>query len=129
MKRFAKAWDWIANSGNFDGALRLALADGSPYARFMALSEAVHAAAGPEASRHGVALSRLVAFVFDHFVGARGIDPRAAAATVFDDYRRGGRSDVPPILRPHLPADAAAAPRGAARAPIRPGLERQDRRR
>jgi radical SAM superfamily enzyme YgiQ (UPF0313 family) len=129
MKRFAKAWDLIANRGNFAETLPALLADGSAYARFAALSESVFAAAGRDAGRHGIALGKLLELVFEHAVGERGLGAAAIAETLLRDYRRGGRNDVPPVLRPHLPADAAATGRGPASAAIRPGLERQDRRR
>ncbi len=128
LKRFAKAWDWIANSGNFTETLRLSLAEGGAFARFSAMAEHVFAAAGPQAAFQGVALSRLVEIVFEHLVRERKFDPATLAPVLLADYQRGGRSDLPPCLRPHLPATTPATRTDRATPARRPGLERQDRR-
>ncbi len=99
MRRFARYWDTIANSGNFIETLPLVWGEGSAFAGFMALSEALHAAEG---RAHGISLQRLVEIVWGFLVERQGVSPSVVAPRLWRDYARGGRSDVPPVLRDHL---------------------------
>lgn len=102
MRRFARYWDMIANSGNFIESLPMVWGAGSPFAGFMELADSLHAAEG---RAHGISLHRLVELVWAHLVERRGFAPSVAAPVLWRDYTRGGRSDVPPVLRPHLTDD------------------------
>lgn len=99
MRRVARYWDTIANSGNFIETLPLVWGEGSPFAGFMALSEALHAAEG---RAHGISLHRLVEIVWMFLVETRGLPACDVAPRLWRDYARGGRSDVPVVLRDHL---------------------------
>jgi radical SAM superfamily enzyme YgiQ (UPF0313 family) len=55
LARFARYWDLVANSGRFMRSLPLLLG-GHPFARFMAISESLHASLG---TTHGIALESL----------------------------------------------------------------------
>ncbi len=99
MRRFARYWDMIANSGNFIETLPLTWGDASPFDGFKALCDELHAAEG---RAHGISLHRLVEIVWSFLVETRGLNPAEVAPRLWRDYARGGRSDVPPVLRPHL---------------------------
>lgn len=116
LRRFARYWDMIANSGNFIETLPLVWGAGSPFAGFAALSEALHAAEG---RAHGIALHRLVEIVWMFLIEQRGLAPTDIAPILWRDYTRGGRSDVPAVLRPHLREEDR---RAAARARIAPDV-------
>jgi len=60
VNRFARYWDMIGNSGRFANTLPLILAD-QPFARFMALSDSLHATEG---STWKIALKRLFELLY-----------------------------------------------------------------
>ncbi|MCC6908963.1 MAG: DUF4080 domain-containing protein [Phycisphaerales bacterium] len=99
LRRFARYWDMIANSGNFIETLPLIWGKSSPFAGFMSLSEALHAAEG---RAHGISLHRLVELVWSFLIDTRDLNPAEVAPKLWRDYTRGGRSDVPVVLRGHL---------------------------
>src|SRR5438477_9525304 len=100
LRRFARYWDLIANSGNFLEATPLIGRDRpSAFAAFMDLSDWLHATAG---RKHGIALRELVELLFTYLTQRAGVDPATAAGALWRDYQRGGRSDLPESLRPHV---------------------------
>ena len=117
LRRFARYWDLIANSGNFVETLPLLWDGASPFESFFALGDALFARMG---KNHGIALHHLAEFLFRHLCAERGHDPPRVAAALWSDYRRGGRVDVPAFLRDYVPADERRAPRaGRGTAPQR----------
>jgi radical SAM superfamily enzyme YgiQ (UPF0313 family) len=109
MRRFARYWDLIANSGNFIETTPLIWSGGpdSPFARFLDLSDWLHTTAG---RKHGIALRELVELLFNYLTAQRrGLEPGMVARSLWQDYQRGGRSDLPDCLRPFVtPADTRA---------------------
>jgi len=89
LARFARYWDMVANSGRFAGTLPVILG-AAPFARFMDLSDWIHAHTD---ATHRIALERLAAVVGDWLV-ARGIDRATAAALIGGDHA--GRAGRPP---------------------------------
>jgi hypothetical protein len=95
LRRFARYWDLIANSGRFVHSLPVLLEGRSPFEAFMSLSdwlwETTHQA-------HGIALVRLfelvLRYVQSQTVG--GVDRFATA--LLQDYQRDGRTDTPSFL-------------------------------
>jgi hypothetical protein len=72
----------------------------------MELSDWLYATAG---RKHGIALRELVELLFAYLTKRRGIDAPVAAESLWRDYQRGGRSDLPPALKPYVePADTRA---------------------
>lgn len=59
MKRFARYWDLIANSGRFIKTLPFILKD-LPFERFMALSDWIYQKTN---AMHGIALERLASLI------------------------------------------------------------------
>jgi len=96
MKRFARYWDVVGNSGNFTLTLQLLLDAPSPFTAFLALAEDLHAWTR---AVHGIALVRLAELVLRH-LEERGVPRETAGATLAEDWRRSGRVDWPAFLLP-----------------------------
>jgi len=123
MRRFARFWDLVANSGNFVETTPRLWRDSRPFASFLAFSDWLHVASGRTS---GIALKRLAEYVFTWLTSERGEAAREVAPIVFRDYQRGGKSDIPPFLRPWL--DLEENPRGVAGGGTLPrGARRQAR--
>lgn len=119
MRRFARYWDLVANSGNFVNSLPLIWGDGSPFRGFMKFADWLFAREG---RAHGIPLTRLVERVFEFATEIAGADEQLAAQTLFRDYRRAGRRDVPRCLRRYElegADDPLGAPAGPAIGPSR----------
>ncbi len=116
LRRFAKHWDSIANSGNFVEATPLLWQAGienkgqSPFAEFRRLSKWLFAREGQS---HGISLSRLVELLFEYLCHVKQLPAVDVATALWRDYQRGGRSDKPACLRPYL-TDSPQATRSAA---------------
>lgn len=122
VRRFARYWDLVGNSGNFAGSAPLlwgAAQSGGPFKAFLRFSDWLHARTG---ARHGIALNRLAELLFEYLTVESGHDTERVAATLWHDFQRTGRDELPPFLRPHLAEETLA------RATARPaGQKRQAR--
>ncbi len=119
MRRFAKYWDTVANSGNFVKTTPLlweCSAGGSPFEGFARFSEWLYERVG---RHHGIALTNLTEYLFRYLTEELNADAGRVAQVIYDDYQRTGRSDTPPFLRPHLPAELRTVDRRAITAPRR----------
>ena len=131
LRRFAKYWDMLANSGNFVETLELlwtepsGLPDGqrSPFAEFRRLSAWLFARDG---HAHGISLGRLVERVFEYLTIPHGWSAERVAATLWRDYQRGGRSDKPQCLRPYI--EGSVSPQSRPPLKVDSGPKRQARR-
>jgi len=101
MKRFARYWDLVANSGRFPATLELMLAAPSPFEAFAAFGRDVHAWTG---ATHGIALGRLGELLFRHLCETRALDRDAAGRALAADWRHGGRHEWPEWLQPWMVA-------------------------
>lgn len=110
IRRFAKYWDLIGNSGNFvETAALLWSENASPFARFMALSDWLYTRTQRTDS---IALVRLMELLFEFLARESGMDEKRVAETLWRDYQRGGRYDKPGFMK-HLLDAADPAPRRA----------------
>ncbi|MBI5773205.1 MAG: DUF4080 domain-containing protein [Verrucomicrobia bacterium] len=108
LRRFARYWDLVANSGNFVETTPLIWAgQPSPFLAFLRFSDWLYAQVG---RRHGIALATLAEKILDFITQERALDPRLAAESLWRDYQRGGRKDRPGFLEPHLPPLAKISP-------------------
>ena len=123
MRRFARYWDLVGNSGNFRQTLPLVFEGGSPFARFMALSEAMFVRMG---RNHGIALQDLSRCVFEFLADDLRVDRERAALTLWEDYQRAGRSDRPDFLMPFVRNLPIPRRGGAGRGPHRQARHRDD---
>lgn len=100
LRRFARYWDLVANSGNFVAAAPIIWQDASPFESFLRFSDWLYAASG---MTNGISLKRLAELLFRYLTEEAVRDELGAAQAIWNDYRRGGRSDRPEFLRPYLP--------------------------
>jgi radical SAM superfamily enzyme YgiQ (UPF0313 family) len=108
VKRFARAWDLVGNSGNFRRTLPRLLSGPSAHGAFDAFAQALFGRLGRTS---GVALDVLAGEVHRWLVDERGGDPVAVAADLAADWAAGGRRGVPEPLRPWV--DDVGRPRAA----------------
>lgn len=126
LRRFARFWDLVGNSGNFVETTPLIWspnasatpADGpsrSPFHAFMRWNDWLHSQVG---RTDAIALSRLMELLFRFLTAELKLEPAQVAAAIWRDYQRGGRHDKPSFLKPFLLVEPshAPAPRSAARA-------------
>lgn len=100
LRRFARYWDLVGNSGNFVESLQLIIAPGrSAFAQFSDLCDWLHSR---HSSRYGISLADLFASIFAYLVThyPEGSD-QAIAEAMWEDYIRGGRRDRPAFLKPY----------------------------
>jgi radical SAM superfamily enzyme YgiQ (UPF0313 family) len=101
LRRFSRYWDLVANSGNFlETTPLLWTRGGSPFEAFMQWSDWLFARTR---RRHGISLTHLAEQLFVYLTREEKLDPAEVASALWNDYRRGGRSDKPLFLRDHLP--------------------------
>ena len=95
LRRFARYWDLIANSGRFVHALPVLLAGPTPSAAFLLLSDWLW-----ETTRqtHGIALVRLFELLMRYIQSHRPADASDFADALLLDYQREGRTDTPTFL-------------------------------
>jgi hypothetical protein len=129
LRRFARYWDLVSNSGNFVETTPLIWsvgeasclppnADGSetgrtpvphsPFAAFLRWSEWLHARTG---RTDRIALVRLMELLFDYLTGELKLRATLVAETLWRDYQRGGRTDKPAFLREFLTVAEPSLPR------------------
>ncbi|MGB3970255.1 MAG: DUF4080 domain-containing protein [Planctomycetota bacterium] len=102
MKRYARYWDLVGNSGNWNATLVPVLAGPSPFAAFAALSEWLHATTR---ATSGIALPRLAGLLWQWLVTERGADATRVGTAMAADYARCARHDWPEFLRPYVQHD------------------------
>src|SRR5213079_2379127 len=85
LRRFAKYWDLVGNSGNFVETTPLLWNGISPFAGFMAFSDWLFVRVGRTDS---IALVRLMQMLFEFLSQERGLEPVPLAETLWSDYQR-----------------------------------------
>jgi radical SAM superfamily enzyme YgiQ (UPF0313 family) len=103
LRRFARYWDMVGNSGNFVSTTPLLWADDSPFQGFMRWSEWLHVKTRRTDS---IALLRLMELMFEFLTKERRRDPRKVAEALWSDYKRGGRHDKPGFMKDYLGEEA-----------------------
>jgi hypothetical protein len=137
LRRFARYWDLVGNSGNFvdtapwiwtspskpepalAGAAAPDTAAGSPFHGFLRFSDWLF---GQVRRTDSIALPRLMKLLFLYLTEELKLDQSAIAESLWRDHQRAGRREKPGFLLPYLAAPLAAA------VPARPAtLSRQAR--
>ncbi|HEU5071788.1 MAG TPA: DUF4080 domain-containing protein [Verrucomicrobiae bacterium] len=153
LRRFARYWDLVGNSGNFVATTPLIWAAGSNYHPSACANERLNMASDATPQRTGafpahppspfhsflrwsdwlfaqigrtdsIALNRLAELLFNFLTGERRLDAGLVAEALWRDYQRGGRRDQPEFLRPLLPS---SGPKGQSGNGQRTSLKRQAR--
>lgn len=109
LRRFARYWDLVGNSGNFvETTPLLWRACGSPFAGFMKWSDWLFAQTG---RTHGVALVRLMELLLEFLTTEAVVETATAQRTLLNDYRRGGHGDTPKFLVEAASTEFAETPK------------------
>lgn len=103
MRRFARFWDLVGNSGNFVETTPLIWhGQASPFEAFKEWSGWLYERLG---RTNQIALTRLMEMLFQFLTTERGLAAEEVAQTLWRDFQRGGRKEKPEFLRPHLVDD------------------------
>jgi hypothetical protein len=121
LRRFARYWDLVYNSGNFLESSPLIWGNSSPFAEFLRFGDWAFSRSG---RCHGISLHRLAELLFEFLTGDLGQETRPVAQALGRDYQRGGRSDRPRFLLKHLPPDAVKIQRRTVPSAIKRQLRR-----
>jgi radical SAM superfamily enzyme YgiQ (UPF0313 family) len=118
LRRFARYWDMVGNSGNFLESTPLvwkverasSLSEmnqktgkmpvpPSPFHAFLRWSDWLHTRVK---RTDRIALLRLMELLFEFLTVELGLDPKPVAETLWRDYQRGGRHDKPGFMKDFL---------------------------
>lgn len=104
MRRFARYWDLVGNSGNFVETTPMLWRDSAPFKGFLAFSDWLY-----QQTRRtdAIALLRLAQLVWTYLTTVLRCPEQEAAPIMLRDYQRGGRRECPEFLRPHVPRNHA----------------------
>ena len=123
LRRFARYWDLVGNSGNFIATAPLIwkvasalCADSiepqarpdtpSPFHSFLRFSDWLFSKINRTDS---IALARLMELLFEFLTRELALDPKLVAETFWKDCQRAGRRDAPNFLKEFLPEENWAA--------------------
>jgi radical SAM superfamily enzyme YgiQ (UPF0313 family) len=121
MRRFAKYWDLVGNSGNFVETTPLIWAGKpSPFFSFLQWSNWLYGKLGRTDS---IALARLSELLFQFLTAELKQDAPTVAECLWRDYQRGGRREKPEFLRPYIQEEVDRSVKGLKKA----GMKRQAR--
>ena len=122
LRRFARYWDLVGNSGNFVETTSLIWDAGSaknqtpsPFSAFMRWSEWLHVQVRRTDS---IALVHLMELLLKFLTNELNLDGNLVAEAMWRDYQRGGRRDKPQFLRGFLLGEALAPVSNKARLKI-----------
>ena len=124
VKRFARYWEMVANSGRFASALKLLLTPGSAFHHFLNFSDWLWQTTG---KTHEFALEKLVDLLHDHLTTVRGLAASEAGQALLADYRASGARGRPHCLSALLGSQKTALPLGSGKQPGGHLAERQSR--
>jgi radical SAM superfamily enzyme YgiQ (UPF0313 family) len=101
LRRFARYWDLVANSGNFVESTPLiwSAGSGSPFWSFLRFSDWLFGRIG---RNHSIALANLGESIFRYLTEELGIAATQAAHTLWDDWQRGGHHERPAFLQEYI---------------------------
>jgi len=106
LRRFARYWDLVANSGNMIETTPLIWGGSSPFWSFLEFSDWLY---DRERRTHAIALRRLFEAVRDYLITHRRVAGERVDAAMTRDYQRGGRTDLPGFLRGRTPGRTTRA--------------------
>jgi radical SAM superfamily enzyme YgiQ (UPF0313 family) len=106
IKRFARYWEMVANSGRFARGLKLLLEPGSAFGNFLNFSDWLWQTTG---KTHEFALEKLVDLLCEHLTEVRGLDGGEVRSALLADYLASGARGKPQSIAELLGAARAAA--------------------
>jgi radical SAM superfamily enzyme YgiQ (UPF0313 family) len=111
IKRFARYWDLVANSGRFTQTLKLLLAD-SAFNKFLMFSDWLWHTTG---KTHEFAHEKLVDLLHTYLVDQRGLKAEKVQTVLLSDYSASGARGRPQCLAQVLQVQAVKAKAGLAK--------------
>jgi radical SAM superfamily enzyme YgiQ (UPF0313 family) len=106
IKRFARYWDMVVNSGRFAASLKLLLTPGSAFAHFLTFSDWLWQTT---AKTHEFAYEKLIDLMHEHLTLARALNQAEVRGALLADYLASGARGRPQCLALLLSAQQAAA--------------------
>ena len=98
MKRFARFWDIVYNSGNFQKTTALLFEDGKVFENFYDLSKWLYKRSE---STYKISLDRMAEFLFEYMSAKH--DKELIANTILQDVMAVGGRKIPPFLKKIIP--------------------------
>jgi hypothetical protein len=95
LRRFAKYWDLVANSGNFVETAPLLWDGDTPFNAFLKFSDWLYAKVRRQ---HSIALAGLAENLLNYLTAECGLAAKEVAESLWRDWQRSGRVDRPPFL-------------------------------
>jgi len=100
MKRFARFWDIVYNSGNFQKTTALLFEDGKVFDNFYSLSKWLYKRSE---STYKISLDRMAEYLFEFMSNKH--DEELIANTILQDVMAVGGRKVPPFLKKIIPSN------------------------
>ena len=117
LRRFARYWDLVGNSGNFlETTPLLCQTNSSAFAAFMKWSDWLYEQIGRQ---HSIALDRLAQCLFQYLTEECALARVAVAEALWRDWQKAGRREKPAFLAAHIPEAEVHPPRAKSEAPKR----------
>ena len=108
LRRFARYWDLVGNSGNFlETTPLLCQTDKSAFAAFMRWSDWLYEKIGRQ---HSIALDRLAQWLFQYLTEECALAREAVAGTLWRDWQKAGRREKPVFLAKYIPDEEVPPP-------------------
>ena len=120
MKRFARFWDIIYNSGNFQKTTALLFADGKVFENFYALSKWLYKRSE---STYKISLDRMAEFLYEFM--SKNWDKEVIANCILEDVMKVGGRNVPPFLKKLIPQDHTVLQKDVSKANKRQHLRKE----
>ncbi|MBF0194176.1 MAG: DUF4080 domain-containing protein [Magnetococcales bacterium] len=95
LRRFARYWDLIGNSGRFKNFRQILKERHSPFADFIAISDWLFATTG---RTHKISLMKLFELVYNGAIKVMEIDKTTATQMIKKDFAASGRGEPPPFI-------------------------------
>lgn len=100
MKRFARFWDIVYNSGNFQKTTTLLFEDGKVFENFFDLSKWLYKRSE---STYKISLDRMAEFLFEYM--STKYEKELLANTILEDVMKVGGRKIPPFLKKIIPSN------------------------
>jgi hypothetical protein len=117
LRRFARYWDLVGNSGNFlETTPLLCQTQSTAFAAFMRWSDWLYEQIGRQ---HSIALDRLAQRLFQYLTEECALASGAVAESLWRDWQKAGRREKPAFLAAHIPDAEVPPPRAKSETPKR----------
>lgn len=120
MKRFARFWDIVYNSGNFQKTTALLFEDGKVFENFYDLSKWLYRRSE---STYKISLDRMAEFLFEYM--SAKFDKEKIANIILEDVMKVGGRKIPPFLKKIIPENYDFAQKDVSKANKRQELRKE----